>query len=303
MPSFERNYRKYKWEKWRDLYKLKNYVVLDTETTGLSYETEEIIEIAIAKVCDGELVDEFSSLVNPGKKLSARITKITGITDSDLADAPSFREIAQQIVDFIGASVILAHNASFDLNFLCRALDQCKISYSFECLDTVQVAKKAYPGFENHKLETLIHKLGLADSQTHRAMDDVRCTLKLFQGICEKYNNPLVEAISSCCSPISDYRLVVREAPLKDLRIALIGTFTFPYSAAKKLIAAAGGLVVNANAPDADYLVHGYIDPLEYPTESETLLKLTSAPRVPGSKPILINEVALLTLCGVSFYD
>lgn len=302
-PAAAKQYEKYKWTKWSDLHKLNSYVVLDTETTGLSPDKEKIIEIAIAKISDGAVVDKYESLVNPGKNLSARITKLTGLTDADLADAPQFSAIAKQIVDFIGNNVVLAHNAPFDLTFLCNEFSACGLTPHFVYLDTVQVAKKAYPDLKNHKLETLIAELNLADKQTHRAMDDVLCTLRLFEMVCERYCSPLVDAISGCCTPISDYRIQVKETPLAGLRIALVGTFTFTYSAAKKLITVAGGKVVNMFDTDADYLVYGFIDPIEAPPEHEQQLEAVRLNHQNGGKTKPINEVAFLKLCGVSFYD
>lgn len=299
----KKKYYRYEWTRWSDLRKLKNFVVLDTETTGISCEKEKIIEIAIAKVSDNLLISEFSSLVNPGKKLSSRITSLTGLTDSDLADAPTFREIAQQVVDFIGDSVILAHNAPFDLSFLCNALDECGIHANFAYLDTLQLAKKGYPQFENHKLETLISKLNLSEKQSHRAMDDVRCTLKLFQLTRDKYGSPLIDAIEPCCHPITDYRFTPREDPLYGLSFALVGTYTFSHSAIKKLISVAKGTVVDASDPSADYLVYGFIDPIESPPELGQLVETVKTRYKQGGKTKPINEVAFLKLCGVSFYD
>lgn len=302
-PAKAKQHEKFKWTKWSDLHKLKDFVVLDVETTGLSPEKEKIIEIAIVRVCDRVVTDQYESLVNPGKALSSRITKLTGLTDEDLAAAPQFSEIAKQIIDFIGPSVVLAHNAPFDMSFLSNELNACGIVPKLVCLDTVPVAKKAYPELPNHKLETLITELNLADKQTHRAMDDVLCTLKMFNSVCERYGSPLVEAISSCCTPISDYRIQFKQLPLEGLRFALVGNFTFAYSAAKKLISVAGGKVVSTSDFDADYLVYGYIDPLETPAEQVQWLEDVRARHLSGHKTKPINEVAFLKLCGVTFYD
>lgn len=302
-PPGTKQCEKYKWAKWSDLYKLKNYVVLDVETTGLSHDKEKIIEIAIVKVNDGVVVDKYASLVNPGKRISARITKLTGLADADLADAPQFSEIAQQVVDFIGNAVILAHNAPFDMAFLCNELIECGIAPAFVYIDTVQVARKAYPDLKNHKLETLIAEFSLTDVQTHRALDDALCTFKLFGMVCEQYGSPLVEAISGCCTPISDYRIQFRNAPLDGLRFALVGSFTFTYAAVKKLITVAGGKVVSMFDADADYLIYGFIDPIEVPPEHEQWLDEVKVRYQNGGKTKPINEVAFLRLCGVSFYD
>lgn len=287
-----------------DFFNLKDYVILDVETTGFSSKTEKIIEIALQKVANGEPTDKFTSLVNPGKALPARIVALTGITDAMLENAPNFSGIAKDVKQFIGNSIVLAHNAVFDLGFLNEAFRQCGIKSSFQYLDTIKIAKMAYPGLPNYKLETLISKLDLAEKQSHRAMDDVQCTLKLYQSACEKLGNPLVNAIAACCYPIEDYQLSYRSDPLKGLRFALLGKLTFTYSAAKTLISEAGGTVVDLRSPNIDYLVYGFIEPTDINSEyANSIRNAIAHGQKEDEKPKFINEVALLRLCGVTFYD
>lgn len=301
--SASKKYQQYKPSKLTDMFNLNNYVVLDVETTGLSPKTEKIIEISLAKVSDGKLSDQFTSLVNPGKSLPPRIVSLTGLTDAMLKDAPSFPAIAESVQKFIGKSIILAHNAVFDLGFLSEAFRQSGIKSNFQYLDTIKIAKMAYPGFPDYKLETLISKLGLAEKQSHRAMDDVQCTLKLYQLACKKLGDPLVSALIACCSPIEDYQISYKCDPLKGLRLALFGNFTFTYSAAKRLISAAGGTVVSLNDPNADYLVYGFIEPSDIPSKYEILINDTIQQGARNEKPMPINEVHFLKLCGATFYD
>jgi len=301
--SSSKNYQQYKTPKLTDIFNLKDYVVLDVETTGLSQKTEDIIEIALVKVIDGEMTNQFTSLVKPGKTLSPRIVSLTGLTDSMLEDAPAFSDIAEDVERFIGKSIVLAHNAVFDLGFLSEALTKCGIKHSFQYLDTVKIAKMAYRNLKNYKLETLISELGLAEKQSHRAMDDVRCTLKLYQLACEKFSDPLVSAIDACCYPIGNYQLSYISNPLKGLRFALLGNFTFTYSAAKRLISAASGTLVDLNNPNIDYLVYGFFELTDTPSRYEALIDDAIQHGAKGEKPIPINELGLLKLCGVTFYD
>lgn len=300
--SNSRKYQQYKPSKLIDYFNLKDYVVLDVETTGFSPKTEKIIEIAIAKVTNGEQSDQFTSLVNPGQSLPARIVSLTGLTDSALGNAPTFSDIAKDVNQFIGKSIVLAHNATFDLGFLSEAFSACNISSNFKYLDTIKIAKMAYPGLKDYKLETLISELNLAEKQSHRAMDDVQCTLKLYRLACEKLGNPLVNAIVACCSPIEDYQLSYKCDPLKGLRFALLGNLSFTYSAAKRLISAAGGTVVDLNSPNIDYLVYGFIEPTDTPSKYEVLVDDAIRQGLKKEKPVPINEIHLLALCGVSFY-
>ncbi len=158
-----------------------SWVVLDTETTGLSPQNDRIIEVGARKYINGQTVGDFVTLINPGVKLPKEITVLTGIQPQQLSRAPWFSEIAQRLKEFIGDLPVVAHNAKFDAEFLANEFDRSGISFSIRYIDTVQLARNAFPGFENYKLNTLISKLGLLDhAQDHRALSDVDATAKLY---------------------------------------------------------------------------------------------------------------------------
>lgn len=169
---------------------LKDYVVLDFETTGLSPWDNEIIEASMVRYVDEKEEAVYTTLVNPLEPIPPRITKLTGISDADVADAPTMKTVIHDIQEFIGDLPIVAHNASFDVGFLlanyeCRQI-YCHIRY----IDTLALARKAFPDLPNHKLETLIREFHLAEAQTHRALDDVYCTQKVLMLCLEKLNQP-----------------------------------------------------------------------------------------------------------------
>ncbi len=163
------------------LQNLKDYVVLDCETTGLSPSDNEIIEIAMSKYIGGEKVSEFSSLVQPFGIIPARITEITGITNLDVASSPIISEIVEQMWDFIAGFTLVGHNIPFDIGFLKKIFSDAGYEGKFKYVDTLKLARTAFPEFPNHKLETCINMLSLSDGQTHRALDDVECTQKLLE--------------------------------------------------------------------------------------------------------------------------
>jgi ATP-dependent DNA helicase DinG len=99
----------------------RNYVVCDLETTGLDPMTDRIIEVGIVRIRQGEIVDKYHTMVNPGMPLPLKIKRITGIDDADLADAPAIAEVISDVVDYIGNDAIVGHNISFDLGFLAAA--------------------------------------------------------------------------------------------------------------------------------------------------------------------------------------
>ena len=159
----------------------KDWVVLDVETTGLSPETDRVIEVAACRYDQGQLVDSFSSLVNPGKKLPAEITKLTGITNADLKTAPVFSEIAQKLKDFIGDLPMVAHNARFDAQFVRYECSRAGVPVNIHYIDTQKLAKWCFYGMQDYKLSTLINELGLLDhAQEHRALSDVEATENLY---------------------------------------------------------------------------------------------------------------------------
>lgn len=156
------------------------YVVLDFETTGLS-KSDEIIEIGMVKCSGEEEVDTLSILVNPGIPLSPSITKITGISDVDLRDAPRLKDVISHVRNFIGGDVVVAYNAPFDVRFLRSAYRKYEISDEIRYIDVLPLVKALFPEMTNYKLETMIDHCSIATCQTHRALDDARCTHRLFE--------------------------------------------------------------------------------------------------------------------------
>lgn len=165
----------------KGLLNFKDYVVLDCETTGFSPKDNEIIEIAMIKYIGGKKVSELSSLVQPFGVIPDRITEITGIKNSDVANSPIISEIVESIWDFINGFTLVGHNITFDIGFLKKVLSDAGYVGSFKYVDTLQLARIAFPQFPDHKLETCIKMLSLSDSQTHRALDDVICTQQLLE--------------------------------------------------------------------------------------------------------------------------
>lgn len=160
---------------------LQDYVVLDVETTGLDSAAERIVEVAAKRYRGGQLDGTYDTLVDPGKKLPPLITNLTGITNDQIAGGKPYHAMVDELEAFLGDLPVVAHNSQFDTEFLSAAFVFCGRYGAFRHVDTVPLARKAFPGLENYKLATLIRELRLSDKpQTHRAMDDVECTDKLF---------------------------------------------------------------------------------------------------------------------------
>lgn len=157
---------------------LKNYIVIDTETTGLSAQRDHIIEISALKIKNGKIIDNYTSLVNPGIMIPKSSIKIHGITDDMVVNAPTIDQVLPEFLDFIGNQPLIGHNLSFDLRFINSYLNE-NINHSLA--DTVLIARKKLSFLPNHKLITLIEYFELGESQEHRSLSDCVYTYKVYE--------------------------------------------------------------------------------------------------------------------------
>lgn len=157
------------------------YCVLDLETTGFSAVTEKITEVGIMKVKDGEVVGEFSCFVNPEKHIPQRVTDVTNITDDMVKDAETIDKVFPKILDFIKDSVLVAHNAPFDIGFLKQNAKVLGHEFDYTYIDTLSLAKDLFPDYKKYKLGKIAENLGIKVEVAHRALDDVDTTVKVFK--------------------------------------------------------------------------------------------------------------------------
>lgn len=147
-------------------------VIFDIETTGLSARTEKITEIGAVKLKNMEVIDRFQTFANPEMPIPAKITELTGITDSMVADAPSQQQALEMFRDFCGNAVIAAHNAEFDTTFIRAGFARYRLEYKYFHIDTLAIARSTLPHLRNYKLDTLVKEYGLGSFNHHRAIDD-----------------------------------------------------------------------------------------------------------------------------------
>jgi DNA polymerase III epsilon subunit family exonuclease len=155
----------------------RTFVVVDLETTGIS-ASDRICEIGMTKVKYDEITDRFDSLINPG--VSINNTIFHGIEDWMVQDAPLFKNIAHEIVDFMNGSILVAHNAPFDMRFLRYELQRLDTDLSHHALCTLKLARKMHPDFPAHKLDYLLGEYDIVNEHHHRASADAISCARLF---------------------------------------------------------------------------------------------------------------------------
>jgi len=159
-----------------------DFVVFDLETTGAKAPPCRVTEIGAFRVSKGRITEQFHTLVNPQIPIPAFITSLTGISNDMVRDAPLFSDIADDLLTFLGDSVLVAHNAQFDMRFINHEISRVYGEYRLAnpCLCTVQLSRKLLPNIENHKLKTVADHYSIALVNHHRASDDAKATAEIF---------------------------------------------------------------------------------------------------------------------------
>ena len=168
---------------------LKSYLAFDVETTGLSPETDEIIEIGALKVRDGKVCERFISFVKPSEPVSERITQITGITNEMLLDAAPKERVIPAFLDFCGDEVLIGHNLPFDYGFVRNQAKLFGLFFEKQGIDTLKIARSVHKGRQSNSLEALCGRYSIVNSSAHRAYHDALATAKLYQTLAHFYES------------------------------------------------------------------------------------------------------------------
>lgn len=181
------------------------FIAFDLETTGFLPGMDQITEIGAVRFENGQVDAVFSTLVNPRKPIPEIVTKITGITDEMVKDAPLIDSLLESFAEFCGNDIIVAHNAPFDVQFLTADIKKYESSApKGVILDTCAMAKKVLPGLANYKLGTLVQHLQIPASNFHRAEEDASYCAKLFLHMIQKISTggmaPQIENLISLSS-------------------------------------------------------------------------------------------------------
>lgn len=164
--------------KWYDVC-LKEFVVLDFETTGLDKVYDSIIEIAAIRYKDGIEKEKFVTLVRPCFRIPEEATAINHITNDMVGSAPTVEQAIPLLIDFLGNSLIVGHNVNFDIGFLEIAAQRCGESVQYNYVDTMSISKKLFSSLDDYKLGTIAQAMGTDTTKLHRAEDDARACAEI----------------------------------------------------------------------------------------------------------------------------
>lgn len=160
----------------------KDYIILDIETTGISYENDEITEIGYIKVENGKMTEEKGALIKTEKNIPENITKLTGISDQMLLESGvELKGVLEELFAVINGQNVVIYNADFDLNFLEKGAKKYDLEFpSVTIADVFEIARKRLRGLENYTLETVAKAFGITEKQRHRAIEDCQILFEVY---------------------------------------------------------------------------------------------------------------------------
>jgi DNA polymerase-3 subunit epsilon len=192
-------------------------VLLDCETTGGRASYHRITEIGLLVIEDGLVIERWQSLVNPERAIPAGITRLTGITQDMVNSAPTFDEIADELLAKLNGRVLVAHHARFDYGFLKREFERAGINYQDKPLCSVKFSRVLYPQYKRHGLDHIIRRFGLQIDQRHRALDDALMIFGFFVKSSQIFQSAEIKAV--CQQLLKEHTLPsqIRQADINQL--------------------------------------------------------------------------------------
>jgi DNA polymerase III subunit epsilon len=172
-------------------------VFVDIETTGGSYKNSRVLEVAVIRYENGQIVSEYQTLIDPQTYIPRGITALTGISESDVAGAPVFADIADQLLDIMDGAVFIAHNVRFDYSFLKNEFAMVGSSFSPRLLCTVRLSRYLYADQSGHSLQKLIERHNIPVADRHRALEDARAILNFAHIAYEQHGEQSFDAAVS----------------------------------------------------------------------------------------------------------
>lgn len=238
-----------------------HYAVVDVETTGLNRTNDRMVEIAILEVLDGNIVDRYQTLANPGIPIPLGAYRVHGISDADVASAPKAESIAADIAERLRGKPVVGHNITFDLAFIETAFRSAGINESLLYIDTLSFSRKLFPNFPNYKLQNLLILLNIEKDEAHRALGDVISTYRLFERCKDEWKRQTEEKVRLAREmkekEMLERRTKYANSPLLDCVFVFTGNFTLPRDVIEATASTVGALVRTTVSGKTDYLVVG----------------------------------------------
>ncbi len=254
-----------------------SYILVDTETTGLSPEWDSLIEIGAIKYCKGIEVDRFQSLIQPpfGPEIDPFITNLTGITPEMLMDAPGTKEVLEQFDKFVKDEIIVGYNVNFDINFLYdNYMEYLDKPFTNDYIDVMRIARKVYPQLPHHRLIDMVIKYGIDQDCAHRSIADVlttqECYVRLYEDALKLYGSDegFIKTFSSLSRKsikagdiVGDEEKVNPDSPLYGKHCVFTGKLErFSRKEAMQLVADLGGINEDGVTKSTNFLILGNND-------------------------------------------
>jgi DNA polymerase-3 subunit epsilon len=183
-------------------------VVIDLETTGLSPFFDRVCEVGIVRAQEDEILDSYQTLINPQRPISPGASRVNGLTDADVAQAPTFAELSSQVLSMVDGGILICHNAPFDLGFLESEFSRLGLSWQpGDVIDTLHIARR-YFNFPSNSLAAIAANLKIETPQAHRALGDALTTLQVFRHFYRKLTR---SKIAQVWDLVGTHRSVMRQ--------------------------------------------------------------------------------------------
>lgn len=290
------------------------YVVIDVETTGYDFVYCDIIEVCALRCINGQCVDSYTCLVNPGTRISSFITELTGITDEMLASAPTPDEVMPALQNFIGDSILVGHNVSFDINFLYDAFERhCGEGLRNDHIDTLRIARKVFPDLAHHRLSDVAVACAVPQLAEHRSEVDCTVTAQCYEvmkskiladGTVEDFQRRF-KRLSSKRNRRTDFANITATTdeiddtnPIFEKTVVFTGALScMGRKEALQIVANLGGVPSDSITSKTNYLVIGASDFAKSVKDGKTTkMKKAEALRLKGTDIAIISETAFFDL-------
>ena len=294
------------------------YVVIDTETTGLDFEFCDIIEVSALRYADGQPVGMYTSLVKPqlngGRYVDDFIMSLTGITNEMLSDAPDPATVMPALREFIGDAVLIGHNVNFDVNFLYDAFERhCGDGLRNDFIDTLRIARRVFPELAHHRLADVAVACAVPQLAEHRSEVDCTVTAQCYEvmkskiladGTVEDFQRRF-KRLSSKRNRRTDFANITATTdeiddtnPIFGKTVVFTGALSFMgRKEALQIVANLGGVPSDSITSKTNYLVIGASDFAKSVKDGKTTkMKKAEALRLKGTDIAIISETAFFDL-------